>query len=158
MESSAHDTQQELPPARGSLLPEVDFLLVVMALKSLESKRICKNKITKFLRNYQASSVLVGISRVHKAAETRGCRATNDADIDIEGIARVLSWRRTRFWYSVSVAAHEVFKRMSQMAMPSSCSTFEFHQFIFSAGCCSIIRQFHFAAYPNYPRQTLDVE
>ena len=45
----------------------------------------------------------------------------------------MLSWRMMRFWYSASVAAHAMLKRMSQ----NDEATIVFHE-CFRAGCCDM--------------------
>ena len=45
----------------------------------------------------------------------------------------MLSWRMMQFWYSASVAAHAMLKRMSQ----NDEATIVFHV-CFSAGCCDM--------------------
>ncbi len=50
-----------------------------------------------------------------------------------DGEVRVLSWRMMRFWYSASVAAHAMLKRMSQ----NDEATIVFHENL-RAGCCDM--------------------
>ena len=52
-------------------------------------------------------------------------------DGEVEGV--VLSWRMMRFWYSASVAARAMLKRMSQ----NDDATTVFHE-CFRAGCCDM--------------------
>ena len=44
-----------------------------------------------------------------------------------------MSWRMMRFWYSASVAAHAMLKRMSQKDE----ATIVFHEYL-RAGCCDM--------------------